>query len=181
MLARPTEVPQTPAFWGGWEVSGSGFLKGIPEAYWRAAAVSEPGTWPPPEPVWAWLRPLKFCDLFSTGGHCLYVQRWGGVVGRPGSASAVLPLAEGLLLSLWDFVSFTSAGGVGELAGEPPSAAPTSSLGVVRGARPGTGAAAAQGQCPQPCSPADPQQSPALPDRHLAGLRQASLFYAITP
>lgn len=94
MLARPTEVPQTPAFWGGWEVSGSGFLKGIPEACWRAAAVSEPGTWPPPESVWARLRPLQFCGLFSTGGHCLYVQRWGGVVisvGRPGSVSAVLP------------------------------------------------------------------------------------------
>lgn len=116
MLARPTEVPQTLAFWGGREVSGSGFLKGIPETYWRAAAVSEPGTWPPAEPVWAWLRRLQFCGLFSTGGHCLNVQGWAGVVisvDRPGSVSAVLPLADVLLLSLWDFVSFISAGGAG--------------------------------------------------------------------
>lgn len=83
MLARPTEVPQTLAFQGGQEVSGSGFLKGIPEAHWKAAAVSEPGTWPPPEPVWAWLRPLVLWPFLYLGPLfvCpgLWSSQWAGL------------------------------------------------------------------------------------------------------
>lgn len=75
MLARPTEVPQTLAFRGGQEVSGSGFLKGIPEAHWKAAAVSEP--------VWAWLRPLVLWPFLYLGPLfvCpgLWSSQWAGL------------------------------------------------------------------------------------------------------